>query len=339
MSNDTPVGALTLPSRILVTGATGLVGNALIPLLLEAGCKVRATARHCPEAAWARHPDCEFIAHDLEANPAPLVPNIDAVVHLAARVHVMRDTAADPWAANRRINTEATLALARAAVAAGVRQFVFMSTIKVNGEATTDHPFTEADTPHPEDAYGTSKLEAEQQLSTLAAEATLGVTILRPPLVYGVGVKGNLASLARAIERGLPLPLGAIPNRRSFVYAGNLADAVLAALKQPAPGTRTYLVSDGEDLSTTALIRAMAAAMQRPARLIPVPAALLRLAGKLTGRSTAVDRLLGSLVIDSSRIRRELGWTPRYTLREGLEASLRNPAINSGGAAGAPAGM
>jgi nucleoside-diphosphate-sugar epimerase len=323
---ETHIEAPPLPSRILVTGATGLIGNALIPLLLEAGCKVRATARHCPVAPWARHPDCEFVAHDLEDDPASLVRNIDAVVHLAARVHVMRDTSADPRAENRRINTEATLALARAAVAAGVRQFVFMSTIKVNGEATVNLPYTETDTAKPEDAYATSKHEAEQQLAALAAATPIGVTILRPPLVYGIGVKGNLASLARAIERGLPLPLGAIPNRRSFVYAGNLADAVIAALKQPAPGVRTYLVSDGEDLSTTALIRAMAAAMQRPARLIPLPPALLRFAGKLTGRSTAVDRLLGSLVIDSSRIRRELGWIPRHSVHEGLQASLRNPA-------------
>jgi len=339
LSAGEPVRAAPLPSRILVTGATGLVGNALIPLLLEAGCKVRATARHHPAAPWAAHPDCEFVAHDIETDPVALVRNIDAVVHLAARVHVMRDTSIDPWAENRRINTQATLALARAAVAAGTGQLVFMSTIKVNGEATTDHPFTEADTPQPEDAYGTSKHEAEQQLAALAAGSHLGITILRPPLVYGVGVKGNLASLARAVERGLPLPLGAIPNRRSFVYAGNLADATIAALRQPVSGARTYLVSDGEDLSTTALIRAMAAAMQRPARLIPVPPALLRLAGKLTGRSSAVDRLLGSLVIDSSRIRRELGWTPRYTVREGLEASLRNPAVISGESAGAPAGM
>jgi len=339
LSNDTPVSAQTLPSRILVTGATGLVGKALIPLLLEAGCKVRASARHRPTTSWAGHQDCEFVVHDLETDPAPLVRNIDAVVHLAARVHVMRDTAADPWTENRHINTGATLALARAAVAADARNFVFMSTIKVNGEATVDRPYSEVDSPQPQDAYAVSKYEAEQQLAALAAENPLGVTILRPPLIYGVGVKGNLASLARAIERGLPLPLGAIPNRRSFVYAGNLAGAILAALSQPAPGARTYLVSDGEDLSTTALIRAMAAAMRRPAHLIPVPPTLLRLAGKLTGRSAAVDRLLGSLVIDSSRIRRELGWTPRYSVREGLEASLRSPAGTPDVSAGAPAGM
>ncbi len=316
---------------MLVTGATGVVGNALIPLLLDAGCKVRATARHAPTAPWACHPDCEFVCRDLEADPTPLTANIDAVVHLAARVHVMRDTSADPWTANRRINTEATLALARAAAAAGVRQFVFMSTIKVNGEATMDRPYTEADAPQPQDAYATSKHEAELQLADLATHSTLGVTILRSPLVYGIGVKGNLAILSRAIHKGLPLPLGAIHNRRSFIYAGSLAGAVLAALAKPASGTRTYLVSDGEDVSTTELVRAMGEAMQCPARLIPVPPALLRLVGILTGRSTAVERMLGSLVIDCARIRRELGWTPRHTLREGLAASLCNPSDTPGG--------
>jgi nucleoside-diphosphate-sugar epimerase len=248
----------------------------------------------------------------------------------------MHETATDPFAENRRINTEATLVLARAAAETGVAQFVFMSTIKVNGEMTTDSPFTEIDIPNPQDAYATSKHEAEQQLSALASEKTMGITTLRLPLVYGPGVKGNFASLARAINKGLPLPLGAMHGRRSLVYAGNLAGAILAVLIRPAPGARTYLVSDGEDLSISELVRAIATAMHRPARLFPVPHILLHLAGKLTGRSTAVDRLLSSLIIDNSRIRRELGWTPRYSVREGLEASLRSPA---GMSAGEPGGM
>lgn len=313
-------------ARILVTGATGLVGNALIPLLLEAGHTVRANARRAPKASWAGHDRCEFVSRDIEADAAPLLRDVDAVVHLAARVHVMRETASDPWAENRRFNTAATLRLARAAAAAGCRHFVFMSSIKVNGEATTDRAFTEDDTPRPVDAYGTSKLEAEQGLGALARAGAMGATILRPPLVYGPGVKGNFGALLRAVRAGLPLPLGAVNNRRSLIYAGNLAGAVLAALARPAPGGRTYLVSDGEDLSTPELIRAIAAAMGRSARLVSVPPALLRLAGRLTGRSAAVDRLLGSLVLDSSRIRRELGWTPSHGLRDGLAASLGNAA-------------
>ena len=299
-----------------------MVGNALVPVLLDAGCTVRASARHAPNTTWAQHPHCEFVAHDLGKDPTALVQGMDAVVHLAARVHVMSDTAANPLAENRRLNTQATLTLARAAMAAGSRHFVFMSTIKVNGESTVDRPFTEADAPQPQDPYAMSKFEAEQGLAALAAGGSMGVTTLRPPLVYGVGVMGNFASLVQAIRKGLPLPLGAVRNRRSLVYAGNLADSVLAALQQPAPGARTYLVSDGEDLSTPELIRAIAAAMDRNARLVPLPPALLRLAGWLTGRSAAVDRLLGSLVIDASRIRAELGWSPRHSLSEGLRISL-----------------
>jgi UDP-glucose 4-epimerase len=309
-------------ARVLVTGATGLVGNALVPLLLEAGFVVRANARQAPEAAWVRHPRCEFISRDLDADAAPLVHGMDAVVHLAARVHVMREISTDPWAENRRLNTQATLRLAEAASAAGCRHFVFMSTIKVNGEATAHHAFTEEDVPSPQDAYGMSKYEAEQGLAALASSGTMGVTILRSPLVYGPGVKGNFASLAKAVRKGLPLPLGSINNRRSLVFTGNLAGAILAALASPAPGARTYLVSDGEDLSTPELVRSIAAAMGCKGRLISVPPALLRLAGRLSGRSAAVDRLLGSLVIDSSRIRRELGWAPSHSLHEGLAASL-----------------
>ncbi len=307
-----------------MTGATGMVGNALVPVLLDAGCSVRASARHAANTTWAQHPRCEFVSHDLDKDPAGLVHSMDAVVHLAARVHVMSDTAADPLAENRRLNTSATLTLARAAMAAGSRHFVFMSTIKVNGESTVDRPFTEADTPQPQDPYAISKFEAEQGLVALATGGSMDVTILRPPLVYGVGVKGNFASLVQAIRKGLPLPLGAIRNRRSLIYAGNLADAVLAALQQPAPGARTYLVSDGKDLSTPELIRAIAAAMGRNARLVSVPPALLRLAGRLTDRSAAVDRLLGSLVINASRIRAELGWSARHSPSEGLRRSLSN---------------
>lgn len=307
--------------RILVTGATGLVGNALVPLLLERGWSVRANARNPGSAAWAKHPNCEFIGHDITVGPGSLLDGMQAVVHLAARVHIMRDTARDPLAENRRINTTATLMLAEAAAARGVGHFVYVSSIKVNGEATSSNPFTEADPPAPQGPYALSKHEAEQGLAAVAERCSMGVTVLRPPLVYGQGVTGNLAGLMRAIARRLPLPLGAVKNRRSLIYAGNLAEAILATLCKPAVGFRTYLVSDGEDLSTPDLIRVMATAMERPAILLPVPPALLRLIGMLTGRTAAVDRLLGSLVIDSSLIRNELGWNPSYSVKTAMTIS------------------
>jgi len=315
-----------LPRHILVTGATGLIGNAVIPLLLEAGCQVRATARNSAQAPWSRHPACTFVQHDLlKDDPARLVDGINAVIHLAARVHVMQERAANPLQENRHLNRDATLALARAAVAGSVRQFVFTSTVKVNGESTTLQPFTEADKPDPRDSYAISKWEAETQLAELAANSTLGITIIRPPLVYGPGVKGNFASLMRAIAKGLPLPLGRVRNKRSLIYVGNLADAIMATLSQPSIGTRIFLVSDGHDLSTPELIRALANAMEQSARLVPVPLVLLQLAGMLTGQSGTIARLLDSLAIDTSRIRSEIGWKPRFTILEGLSATVNAP--------------
>jgi nucleoside-diphosphate-sugar epimerase len=241
---------------------------------------------------------------------------VDSVVHLAARTHVMRDTAADPLAEYRRINVTGTQALAEAAQAAGVRRFIFLSSIKVNGEGTTLRPYSETDAPCPEDAYGVSKREAELALS--AAAADMETVVLRPPLLYGPGVKGNFLRLMRAIERGMPLPLGSIHNHRSLLYVGNLVDAIMLSLDHPAAAGKTYLVADDEGISTPGLVRAIAAAMHRPARLLPFPPPLLRFAGAITGKSAAVSRLLGSLQIDSSKIRRELGWQPRHTLKEGL---------------------
>ncbi len=309
-------------SRVLVTGSTGLVGNALVPALLATGTPVRATARRKPSAQWAAHPACEFMAQDVCDAPGALVAGVESVVHLAARVHVMRERAADPLAENRRINTDATLHLARAAIAAGVKHFVYVSTIKVNGEETGAQPFSETDPPHPQDAYAISKHEAELGLAALVTGSAMQLTILRPPLVYGRGVKGNFASLVRAVQIGIPLPLGAVANRRSLVFAGNLAHAIVAVLARPAPGARTFLISDGEDLSTPELIRAIAVAVGRPPRLLAVPPVLLRLAGRILDRSAAVERLLGSLAVDSSKIRRELDWKPPHTLCEGLERSI-----------------
>jgi len=246
---------------------------------------------------------------------------VDAVVHLAARAHVMQDSAADPLAAYRGINVLATHALARAAAQAGVRRFVYVSSIKVNGEST-GAPFSELDVPQPQDAYGRSKWEAEQSLREIATTTRLPVVILRPPLIYGPGVKGNFLSLLRAIDRGLPLPLAAIRNRRSLLYVGNLADALVLCLEHEAAAGQTYLVAD-DTVSTPDLVRQIAQALDRPARLVFVPPLLLRMAGAALGKSAAVARLLGSLEIDSSRIRRELGWLPRTGIAQGLGETAR----------------
>ena len=300
---------------VLVTGASGFVGSIICQVLIERGIAVRR-ALGLSGGALAHRDDCVIREPGEVANWSMAMKGVDSVVHLAARTHVMRDTAADPLAEYRRINVSGTQALAEAAQAAGVRRFIFLSSIKVNGGGTTLRPYSETDAPCPEDAYGVSKREAE--LALRAAAADMETVILRPPLLYGPGVKGNFLRLMRAIERGMPLPLGSIHNHRSLLYVGNLVDAIMLSLDHPAAAGQTYLVADNEGISTPELIRAIAAAMHRPARLLPLPLPLLRFAGAITDKSAAVSRLLGSLQIDSNKIRRELGWQPRYTLTEGL---------------------
>jgi nucleoside-diphosphate-sugar epimerase len=304
----------------LVSGATGFVGRALVGRLLAEGWRVRAALRD-PSRGRGLDGMVE-LAEVGEIGPdtrwAGALSGVDVVFHLAARVHQLPDPSPDPASAYRRVNAAGTERLARAAAAAGVRRLVFVSSIKVNGEARAA-PYTEDDAPAPADAYGESKREAEAALWSEARASGLEIVVVRPPLVYGPGVKANLLRLLRAVDRGLPLPLGAIRNRRSLLYVENLADALIACARDPRAAGRTYLVSDGEDLSTPGLIRALAKALARPARLVPVPVPLLRAAGTLLGARAAVDRLVGSLAVDSTRLRRELGWSPPFTTREGLE--------------------
>ena len=243
---------------------------------------------------------------------------VDAVAHLAARVHVMRERAADSLAAFRRTNVEGTLRLARSAAAAGVKKFVFLSSVKVLGEATPDGPFTDSSPADPRDPYGVSKREAETGLSEIAAGSGMEVAILRPPLVYGPGVKGNFLSLLRLIERGVPLPLAGLRNRRSLLYLGNLVDAIDLCLSHDAAAGRTFLIRDGEDLSSAELVRRLAAALGRRAPLFSLPEGVLRLAARCIGRRAAAQRLLGSLTVDDGRLRRDLGWSPPFAVEEAL---------------------
>jgi nucleoside-diphosphate-sugar epimerase len=293
---------------ILVTGASGFVGKALCAELCMRNQPVTAVSRE-----WLAP---ESIADSLR--------QCSTLVHLAARVHVMRDAAQDPLQEYRNTNVKGTLNLARHAAAVRVRRFVFISSVKVNGESTAPgHRFRPDDVPAPQDPYGISKMEAEQGLRQIAAETGMEVVIIRPPLVYGPGVKANFAALMRAVQRGWPLPLGAVHNQRSLVALDNLVDFIVTCTTHPAAANQTFLVSDGQDLSTTALVRGMAQAAGVPPRLLPVPVSLLRLAERLLGKADAIDRLCGNLQLDSSKARDLLGWVPPVSVEEGLRRAVR----------------
>jgi nucleoside-diphosphate-sugar epimerase len=300
---------------ILVTGATGFVGTALCAALSSAGYHVRRALR---TSSSARISDAVVGNIDGDTAWREALDGVDTIVHLAARTHVIDDRAEDPLAAYRRINVSGTRNLVDQAVEAGVRRLVFMSSIKVNGEETLGAPFRETDTPRPQDAYGMTKLEAEELLRARERESGLELVTLRPPLVYGPGAKGNLLRLMRLVGRGVPLPFGSIKNSRSLLGVGNLADAIMACVRSPQAAGRTYLVSDGEDLSTPALVQMLATALNAKARLVGCPVALLEAAGALTGKTAEVTRLTRSLEVDSSSIRRELAWAPPHPVARGL---------------------
>lgn len=312
------------PGRVLVTGADGFVGRALCRELYLRGVPFRVAMRSGNASDAPAGGEVVRIA-DLSADVdwSEALRNVSTVIHLAARVHVMRDDAADPLEAFRKVNVGGAERLARAAAGRGVRRLVFVSSIKVNGEATTGEArFSASDVPSPQDPYGISKREAEQVLRQVADETGLEIVVVRPPLVYGPRVKGNFALLLKALRRGIPLPLASVRNRRSLIYVGNLVDALIACAMHPAAAMRTYLVSDGEDISTPDLLRRLGMAMGRPARLLPCPTWLLRLGGRLLGKGGQVERLTASLRVDDAPIRRELGWSPPFSLERGLKSAV-----------------
>lgn len=323
--------------RVLVTGANGFIGQALCRALIKSGHSIRCVVRagtpnrnignsHTHgeavnlSAAETREALETISIGDIgpDTDWSEALTGIEAVVHLAARVHVLKERARNPMAEFRQVNVAGTERLARMAALAGVRRLVYVSSIKVNGEHTHEVSFTEADTPAPQDAYGLSKWEAEQALLKIAEETGLEVVIVRPPLVYGPGVGANFLRMMDWVNRGLPLPLGAIHNSRSLVYLGNLVDALITCVVHPHAAGKIFLIGDGEDVSTPELIRRLAEAMGRHPHLIPFPPTLLRIAGLLTGKSAEIERLLGSLRVDSARIRRELEWTPTFSMAQGL---------------------
>lgn len=306
--------------RVLLTGASGFVGRAVqARLLADSVHRLRCAQRHAPVTPLAGAEYCLAPSLEAEADWSQTLANIDAVIHCAARVHVMHEQAVDPLAEFRRANVEGTLCLARQAVAAGVRRFVFVSSIKVNGEQTLPgQAYRADDVSNATDPYGISKREAEEGLLELAAETGLEVVIVRPPLIYGPGVKANFLSMIRWLQRGVPLPFGAIDNRRSLVALDNLVDLLVVCLTHPGASGQRFLVSDGEDLSTTELLRRLSVALGRPARLLPVPHALIERAAILLGRRQLSQRLCGSLQINMGKTRELLGWAPPLTVDQAL---------------------
>jgi UDP-glucose 4-epimerase len=315
-----------MSKTVLVTGASGFVAAALIPQLTAAGWQVRAAERR-PGSAPVLPNVTAVASPDLgpDADWTPALAGCDAVIHLAARVHVMRDTATDPLAAFRASNSAGTARLAQQAAAAGVQRMVLVSSIKVNGEGTAPgRPYRASDVPAPMDPYGQSKAEGEEALWAVCAHSPLQGVVIRPPLVYGPGVKGNFASLMRAVAKRRPLPLGSVDNRRSLVAVDNLASALVCVVSHPAANGQTFLVSDDETLSTPDLIRRLAVALGRRPRLVPVPPSVLRLMLSAIGKGSFANRLMGSLEVDSHPLRDRCGWVPVQTIDQGLQAATKD---------------
>jgi nucleoside-diphosphate-sugar epimerase len=310
--------------KVLVTGANGFVGKAL--LLRLNGMSGVIAIGSVRRAATIKNASAQFVTvGELSAQTdwSQALAGAHVVVHTAGRVHVKQDSLANALNEYRRVNVDGTLNLALQAASMGVSRLVFLSSIKVNGEATSlGHPFNADDTPAPLDAYGVSKTEAEQGLREISQQTGMEVVIIRPPLVYGPGVKANFDLMIRWLKLGVPLPLGAIHNRRSLLAIDNLVDLLATCISLPAAANQTFLVSDGEDVSTTDLLLRMGQALHCPARLIPVPEGWLKLVASLVGTSDMAQRLCGSLQVDIEKTRHMLGWTPSLSLDEGLKRAV-----------------
>jgi len=308
---------------VLLTGASGFVGRAVLDAAKQRGIDVRPVFRSLDSAK--RHPGAVLVPGlDGEVDWSQALQGVDVVIHSAARAHVMDEEALDPLTEFRRVNVQGTSNIARQAAAAAVRRFVFISSIKVNGEKTLlGRPFTAEDAPAPEDDYGLSKAEAETELRRIAKETRMEGTIIRPPSISGPGARGNCSSTMNWVRQGLPLPLGAlIHNRRSLVGLDNLVDLILVCVEHPKAANQTFLISDGEDISTTELLRKISKALSRPARLLWVPAGLLALMASLLGKRVISQRLLGSLQVDIHKTGELLDWKPLVSMDEGLRKAV-----------------
>lgn len=309
---------------LLVTGGTGFLGQALLHKLLVSGRRPLIAAVRRKKTDFPAEVKLESVNElGSRADWTACLQGVGVVIHCAARAHVMKEETGDPLLEYRRVNVQGTLALAEQAAKAGVRRFVYISSIKVNGERTESNtPFHDEDIPAPEDAYGISKLEAEQGLTKLAQETGMEVVIIRPPLVYGPGVKGNFASMVRWVRKGIPLPLGAVHNKRSLVALENLVDFIALCAdpeRSPRAANEVFLISDGEDVSTTELLRKVGNAYNVAPRLLLIPVFWIQIAARLLGKHAVADRLLGSLVVDDSKAQDLLGWKPVVSMDEQLK--------------------
>lgn len=311
-------------NKVLITGASGFVGRALVARLLAEGQSPAVAVRQV-HPAWPQLAQHRVAAIDAHTDWSEALAGQDTVIHCAARVHVMRDTCADPLAAFRAVNLEGTRALARQAAQAGVKRLVFVSSIGVNGAETHGHPFTEERIAAPHTPYAMSKHEAELALADVAAMTGLECVVVRPPLIYGPAAPGNFGVLVKALERGLPLPFRWVRNRRAYVGLDNLVDFLLVCATHAAAANQTFLVSDGEDLSTPDLLSRTGLALGRPASLWPVPPAWLVLGARLARRPELAQRLCASLEIDIGKARRLLAWQPPVSVDEGLRRAVKGP--------------
>ena len=315
--------------RVCLTGSTGFLGRRLTQALSsDSATDLTATAR---VPSLVENASAVKIAKiNAQTDWSITLRNQQVVIHTAARAHIMKDSVADPLTEYRKVNVDGTLNLARQSATAGVKRFIFISSIKVNGEQTElGQPFQPNDEAKPIDPYGISKWEAEQGLQKIAAETGMEVVIIRPPLVYGPGVKGNFANLIKLVRKGLPLPFGAIHNRRSMIALDNLVNLIITCIDHPSAANQVFLASDGQDLSTTELLQGLAQAVGRSPRLLSIPDAILTLAASVLGKKSIADRLLGSLQVDISKTQDLLNWTPPISVDEGLRRCFESQDVHS----------